>query len=76
MPTAVAISASAMPPMTFPMAPIELAPSSRKAVTLALATTGAQQPELLAMHLAEGNEAEAAAPHWLEAARAAWRARH
>jgi class 3 adenylate cyclase/predicted ATPase len=31
--------------------------------------TVAQQPELLAMHLTEGNEAEAAAPHWLEAAR-------
>ena len=31
--------------------------------------TVAQRPELLAMHLAEGNEAEAAAPHWLEAAR-------
>jgi class 3 adenylate cyclase len=29
----------------------------------------AQRPELLAMHLAEGNEAVAAAPHWLEAAR-------
>jgi class 3 adenylate cyclase/predicted ATPase len=31
--------------------------------------TVGQQPELLAMHLAEGNEPEAAAPHWLEAAR-------
>ena len=29
----------------------------------------AQQPELLAMHLTEGNEPEEAAPHWLEAAR-------
>jgi predicted ATPase len=28
-----------------------------------------QQPELLAMHLTEGNEPEQAAPHWLEAAR-------
>ena len=31
--------------------------------------TVAQQPELLAMHLTEGNAAEDAAPHWLEAAR-------
>ncbi len=31
--------------------------------------TIAQQPELLAMHLAEGNEPEAAAPYWMEAAR-------
>jgi class 3 adenylate cyclase len=30
--------------------------------------TVAQQPELLAMHLTEGNEAETAAPLWLEAA--------
>ncbi len=31
----------------------------------------AQQPELLAMHLTEGGEAEKAAPHWLEAAQKA-----
>jgi class 3 adenylate cyclase/predicted ATPase len=31
--------------------------------------TVSHQPELLAMHLVEGNEPEAAAPHWLEAAR-------
>jgi class 3 adenylate cyclase/predicted ATPase/energy-coupling factor transporter ATP-binding protein EcfA2 len=31
--------------------------------------TVAQQPELLAMHLAEGNKPEEAAPYWLEAAR-------
>ncbi len=31
--------------------------------------TVAQHPELLAQHLTEGGLAEAAAPHWLEAAR-------
>ena len=31
--------------------------------------TAAQQPELIAMHLTEGDDPEAAAPYWIEAAK-------